>query len=77
MPCHISSAGGEATITQVEYRYKRRNELIPVLLRADVVTECAAEFHSDLIVLPINAAPNIPGSAGCTWPLLARASRMP
>jgi hypothetical protein len=44
MPCHTSTAGGEATITQVEYHYKRPNELIPFLLRADEVTEERQDF---------------------------------
>src|SRR5438876_6879705 len=34
MPCHISPAGVEPTITQVEYQGKRRNGLIPFVLRA-------------------------------------------
>src|SRR5947209_20513000 len=35
MPCHTSTASVEPTITQVEYRRKRRNGTIPSLVRAD------------------------------------------
>jgi hypothetical protein len=54
MPCHISTAGVEPTITQVEHLCKRRNGIIPFLLRADEMIEWAAGFHSDLMVLPIS-----------------------
>jgi hypothetical protein len=35
MPCHTSTAGVEPTITQVEHPRKRRNGIIPFVLRAD------------------------------------------
>jgi hypothetical protein len=52
--CHVSYPlrGSEATITQVEYHHKRRNELIPFLLRADEVIGMAP---ADLAITPDGA----------------------
>ena len=43
MPCHTSTAGVEPTITQVEHHCKRRNGIIPFLLRADELIERSKE----------------------------------